>query len=110
MKKNNFPPMPRDPYHRDDEKGLACRLAVANGELSLHPDAANYIGNYNFFGVKNGLPVYAPKVEKDPDNKFQFHYGAITGTFANVTSLQPKQDGLAVEKQSQPLIKLNYKP
>lgn len=29
--KTNFPQMPPDPYHREDEKGAACRLAVAKG-------------------------------------------------------------------------------
>lgn len=60
--------MPQDPYHRDDEKGAACRLAVAKGELSLHPDADNYIGNYIFYGINNGKPAYISIVNHDPDN------------------------------------------
>lgn len=60
--------MPQDSYHREDEKGAACRLAVAIGELSLHPDAKNFIGNYIFYGIKDGSPVYEPIVNPDPNN------------------------------------------
>ena len=64
MKKATFPPMPPDPYHRDDKKGASCRIAVARGELSLNPNAVNYIGNYIFYDVdKNGDPGYISKVE-----------------------------------------------
>jgi hypothetical protein len=68
MKKRSFPPMPPDPYHREDKKGESCRLAVALGLVSLHPDSPIYIGNYNFHYVVAGKPVYFLKNAPDPNN------------------------------------------
>lgn len=54
--------MPQDPYYGEDKKGEACRLAVARGELSLNPNAENHIGNYVFYGIVQGDPVYESKL------------------------------------------------
>ena len=71
--------MPPDPYHRQDEKGEACRLAVKMGLVSLNPNADNWICNYTFYGIKNGQPVYDFTVDPDPNNSKseQRHYDAL---------------------------------